>query len=194
MRPISIISLVVAIIAISLSIITLSGKSCPIPSDNILALVGICTTLIVGVSVVDTITIHNLQKQVDGLQKIQYDLKDVIAQCEAKLQEQKDRANISNNLSWGLALIGWQPYSSFLYFFKGLELSLATNQQKGVESCLHCMEQVPKSIARLKKHHQEIDHAKKGKIPLSVPDEICKYEIYRLIKNRVEKVFKDIHQ
>lgn len=66
--------LLFALLAFAFSVMAFFSKQGAIAAEGALALVGICTTLIVGVSVVDTMTIQRMQKDIAELPKLKKDL------------------------------------------------------------------------------------------------------------------------
>lgn len=167
------------------------GFSPPDATGRALTIVSICVTLIVGVSVVDSLTVLNLQKQIEKLAEKQLELQEIKNTHNKRIEEQENLLYISNQLSWGLALINWQPFSSFRYLVKGLEKSLEINHLKGIHSCLMCMENVPKIIKTGKEDFN--DDAKKKGIP-KISDEIKSLDSYKLIKIKVDKIFIEMEE
>lgn len=180
-------SLLLSINALALSALALFSKfSCEVIPTAVLSLIGICCTLIVGVSVIDSLIVHNIQKQIDKLSNAQKEIEKQEEDLKCTIKKYEDNSFIGNQISWGLALINWQPLTSFRYFVKGLEKSLIINHTKGIYSCLICMEQVPKAI---KKYNIDItaDTARKKGLP-QISEDTKKLDEYKLIENRVKKV------
>lgn len=167
------------------------GFSPPDATGRALTIVSICVTLIVGVSVVDSLTVLNLQKQIEKLAEKQLELQEIKNTHDKRIEEQENLFYISNQLSWGLAIINWQPFSSFCYLVKGLEKSLEINHLKGIHSCLTCMENVPKIINTGKEDFN--DAARKKGIP-KISDEIKSLDSYKLIKSEVDKIFNEMEE
>ena len=140
MKPIS---LLLSWTAIILSIVALAGKTEVTGEGGALTIVSICVTMIVGLSVVDSLTVRNIQKRVNRLYDTMKRIEEKEKDFDNKREKQKTSLYISNQVSWGLATLHKYPYTSFRYFMKGLEKSLENKQKKSINSCLKCMEQVP---------------------------------------------------
>ncbi len=186
------ISLLFSWTAIILSIVALVGKTAVTAEGGVLTIVSICVTLIVGVSVVDSLTVHNIQKRIDKLSEEIKKIEEKEKDLENEREKQKASLYISNQVSWGMATLNGLPYTSFRYFVKGLEKSLEANNQKGINSCLKCMEQVPKVIERMKKKGEECDDAGKKKELPAISDIVKELEVYKLVKSRIEKIFEQM--
>lgn len=182
-----------SIIAFALSAMAFFGKyDCNGIPNVILSLIGICCTLIVGVSVVDSITVHNIQKQINKLDDTQIKQEKQEEHLKVLIEEQKSTTYISNQISWGLATLSMQPTASFGYFVKGLEKSLETNNVKAIGICLHCMEQVPKIMKR--KENDSKHHISVQKETPQLSEGIKELETYKLIAERVENVFLNMEK
>lgn len=182
------ISLILSIAAISFSIVALMGHCATTTADGALTIITICVTIIVGVSVIDTLTIHNLEKKIEKLTEKQVEFEAKEKSLNSMMVDQK----INTNISLGVGLVNWLPFTSFSYFVKGLEKALETNNTNGISNCLLCMENVPKVIKRSNIKDFD-DKAKKKGIP-QISEESRRMEAYKLIYSRVEKVFTEMNQ
>lgn len=158
-------------------------------TDGALTLISICVTLIVGLSVVDSLTVHNMHKRMEKLAEKQKELETQEIRLKEEIAEQAVTSFVSTYVSWGLALINTQPFTSFGYFIKGLEKALEKNYTKGISNCLNCMEQVPKVIKQNKGKIK--DEAKKEGCP-QLSDAIKQSDAYKLVEDRIDKVLADM--
>ena len=191
---IKIFSFIFSLAALCISAYAVSGKCCGNIENTALTIVGICTTLIVGISVVDAFAFHStvskMEKRMNELAESQKDFEEKRDEQNKAIARQKDIGEISNNISWGLALLNWLPYTSLRYFTKGLEKSLEVNNVKAINSCIKCMENVPKVMVRLKEN--VINDVAKEKGCPQISEDIKKLDSYKIVKDRVEKVFDEM--
>ena len=100
-----------------------------ITGNNILTLIGICTTLIVGVHVHDAFTIRAISKKTELLDE---KLKHI------EMLEHRDEVHLK--ISLGLTQLQYQPYTTFRFIFKGFVLAanykdaLVEENQEKIES------------------------------------------------------------
>lgn len=190
-KMIRILNFLFSLAALCISAYAVSGKCCGNIESTVLTIVGICTTLIVGISVVDAFSFHfhmnKMENRMDELTKKQNDLEIKRMDLAKKLEEQKVKEDISDKISYGLALLNWLPYTSFKYFIKGFEKSLLANNVKAINSCLICLESVPKLMKE--KEVKITDAAKKKGCP-QISEEAKQLEAYKLVKDRFEKIYE----
>lgn len=143
-----------------LAIISTTGLILSIPTDNVntsgnvLTLVGICTTLIVGIHFYDAFSIRDINKRTELLNE-------KIRQFEM-LQY---RNEIHIKISFGLSQLYYQPYTTFCFLFKGFVMAVDCKDYKCMEQCLGLMEQIPGVINLLKAQNKTV--SKKGKNKIS---------------------------
>lgn len=187
----NIISLLVSISALAISIIALSGKISffPLP-DIILTLVGICATIIVGVSVYDKIAIHSALKLYDTkLQELSEEM-DKMSKLEQEMQRTKTSANILFHFTWGLVYRHQDSFEALEQFWRALLLSANSGDIARAKYSLNYAEQLVQEMAS-----QEIPPKPKSfKIPAEVPETIIKSDVYCAFESRISKLLEDIHQ
>lgn len=157
----------------------------------VLALIGICATLIVGVSVYDSYTIHNIQRRIEEMRRIQNELEKKEQNIVKENNELKNSMYIANQLSWGLALMNLLPYTSFRYCFKGLLKALETNNTKATNNCLKCMNETNK-LLKHKKNDKEVikDSAKYKELPI-IPEKIKALSLFKLVEERLNDIINE---
>lgn len=170
-----------SIIAIIIGFIAFFVKGCCTISEAVLAIIAICTTLIVGFAIVDNLRIHQMEKKIKDLEDI-----------AISLTETKKELSAAFDVSLGVSFINWQPYTAFNYFQKGLEKSICMNNVKWIGQSLKCMENVPKMIQKMNKNGTKIEDKMKSKISLSTPDSIKEYEAYKAFQERIDRIYKEI--
>lgn len=176
-------NLLLSIIALVIGIIAFFSKGCSCVSEIALSLIAICTTLIVGLAVVDTLRMHQMEKRINDLEE-----------SAEHLKEFKRELSAAFETSIGISLLNWQPYTAFGYFQKGLEKSLSMDNIKWIGQCLQCMENVPKMIRKMKEKGMETNEKMKGKIPAKTPDSIKKYEAYKAFQKRIDEIYKKMNE
>lgn len=121
----------------------------------VLSLVGICATLIVGVSVVDTIAVHKLEDKLsiqsnemnNKLNELSKKLEE-ISTLEDKLRKMKKQTNILFHHTWGLAYSNSQPYDALSEFLKALNITVEIGDIKRAKTCITNAEFAVEEIAK----------------------------------------------
>ena len=90
----------------------------------VLSLVGICATLIVGVSVIDAFSVHSL---LHSAEKKMNDLShklEKLSLLEEDVRKMRKQTNILLNYTWGLNFSEHQPYMALVELWKAFELTV----------------------------------------------------------------------
>lgn len=128
-------SFISSIVAIAIALMSLCGKCYSLVSESMIAVIAICTTIVVGIHLYDAWTIHNLEKRLEKLSGV-----------EEQIEEMKHNSNIAFHLSWGLSFINQNPTKAFSECWKSLELSIRANDAIRANTCLNCLESISKKI------------------------------------------------
>lgn len=170
-----------------LAIIATTGLLLMVPTDNIitgnniLTLIGICTTLIVGVHVHDAFTIRAISKKTELLDE---KLKHI------EMLEHRDEVHLK--ISLGLTQLQYQPYTTFRFIFKGFVLAANYKDYKCMEQCLGLLEQVPGVIQRLKAKNMKVNKKGENEINYDLINQITDNEIRNQYERRLKIAIKNV--
>lgn len=166
-----------------LAIISTTGLILSIPTDNVntsgnvLTLVGICTTLIVGIHFYDAFSIRDINKRTELLNE-------KIRQFEM-LQY---RNEIHIKISFGLSQLYYQPYTTFCFLFKGFVMAVDCKDYKCMEQCLGLMEQIPDVIDLLKAQNKTVSEKGKNKISQNLLKQIEDKDVLNSYEKRLDSI------
>ena len=157
----------------------------------VLSLIGVCATLIVGVSVYNTVEVNSVLRKTEGkTEELEKKLKELstIADDVEKLRVQ---ANILFHLTWGMVLKENQPYTALREFWSGFELCVKSEDYNRGKVCINEAIKIAKSIASQK---ETIKMTDKEKIPHEFPIEIKDTKLYRFYRREVDELFEKIKE
>ncbi len=193
-KCINILSFVFSLVALVLSVYAVSCHSGASIPALVLSLVGICATLIVGISVIDTIVLRSVLHKVDDKMEEQAKKMEELSKVEEDLQKTKQRANMLLHLSWGMTLSGNEPYTALLQYWRGFSLASQDNDIKCAKACLVKAEILVKDIAgRARKHPLSLDTPSKKLHEICITDELKSSHAYAAFGDRIEKLLKTIN-
>ena len=100
-------SLIISLVALTLSVVAIFGIHKNIVSfpDLVLTLLGVCATIIVGISVISAVELLHVTRKLKEIDQIQSELK----HAKAKMESMRSKANLVMHIACGLALKDWQP-------------------------------------------------------------------------------------
>ena len=174
MKP-NTISLFFALIASALAIMSFYGSRIALSADSALAVVAVCTTMIVGVSVLDRMTIHDLEKRLNNLEK-----------TEKKLEEIKTNVNIANHVAFGLAFLSWKPESTIKEFYRAIEIAMRAGDVKRTHACVKNLKRLIDMLNEKGVTETEKEKMKDNKIDINDTD------LYPVFKNQLSEIFKSL--
>ena len=169
--------LFVSLIALALAIMSLYGSHIALSLDSAMAVVAICTTMIVGVSVLDRMTIHDIEKRLD-------ELKDV----EKHLDDFKTNMNIIHHVDLGLAFFTWKPDSTIKEVYKAIEIAMKANDAKRTHACVENLQKLVNILNEIK-----VSNDGKKKM-MEYKMDIRDTELYPVFKDQLDKIFKSIEK
>ena len=172
------VSLFIALISISLAIMSFFGRRYTLSPDTALAIVGVCTTMIVGVSVVDRMAIHDIEKRMEKLEDL-----------EKKTDTMKTNANIANHVAFGLAYFNWQPEATIKEIYKAIEIAMRVGDAKRTNTCV---DNLQKLVDLLGKRSEGFSSTQKKKMINSIPKSLENTELYIIFKDKLAKLEKSI--
>lgn len=171
-----------SLIAFALSLMAFFTCGVSVSVENgALALIGICATLIVGVSVVNEVRMRELEKKLKKIDEV-----------EKNLEYLRVHSNIAMRMSWGFAYMSKMPYTAFREFENAYKHALKSNDMHWIDATLQCMEE----IVRIKKDSEDNikkrEESSKRKINSEVPKEIQEIKAYKAFKDRTEKIYSEM--
>lgn len=190
-------SLLISWTAIIFSIVALVGWAPSTAENGALTIVSICVTLIVGVSVIDSLTVYQLNRKLNELESQMRDLKTLkeeIVNNRKDADEKLTRAEQGIYMSWGLSLFKIEPIAAFEQFQKAFKLALEEQKYMDVaKKAIEFMEQVVLEIeAQIKKDKKAYGTILNLRIPNDVPEDIKVLPYYHLFEARIERIYKAI--
>lgn len=193
---IQLISLLLSWTAIIFSIVALVGKAPAAAGDGALTIVSICVTLIVGVSVVDSLVVQKHGEKLRQLEKQIMELKtqkEELRKSQSETTENAYQVKMGVYVAWGLAMFQMEPISAFEQFQKVLKLALVDN--KYVEDASKAVEFMEQLVPRIEEYIVKNDSYKqllKIKIPDRTPEEIKVLSCYATFKDRIDGIYQKI--
>ena len=191
-RIINILSFAFSLLAFASSAYAISSH----PGTNIpsfvLSLVGICATLIVGISVVDTFVLRNALNKVDEKMEEQTKRMEELSTLEKEFRQTKRQINVLFHHTWGLALTDKQPYAAFQEFWRGFTLSAQQNDIKRAQSCLSNAEILVEDIVRRKQEGQVLDTPCMTMLDMVISDNLKSSQVYTAFGDRVERLLEEL--
>ena len=166
-----------SLIALALAIMSLYGSRIALSADSALAVVAVCTTMIVGVSVIDRMAIHDMEKRLDNLNGI-----------EKEIEDMKTNANIANHVAFGLAFFAWKPENTIREIYKAIEIAMKTDDVKRAYTCIKNLQTL---IDILK--NRKVSDEEKRKIMGNNLD-VSETELYPVFKEAIDKLYKSIEE
>lgn len=180
--------LLLSLIAFALSVLAFFSNNKLSTDSGVLTLIGICTTLIVGVSVVDTLRLQQLEEKVKKLKET----KETVEKMSDKLEKLKNDANIALDANWGYTLYTIQPHTAIQQVWKGLKLALLTDDCKKLKTCMevlkHIKEEIKKNGELSKKLNKKLDNN-----VLMIDEDMKNARLYILVKDELDKLLRGIN-
>lgn len=174
---------ILAIISTTGLILTNTTDS-TITSNNVLTLIGICTTLIVGIHFVDVMQLRDIEKRLNELN-----------QKEQLIYDLEKKMKITFNATWGVTYMNYQPYSSLYHFLRAFHLALQYQDCLRAKTCLNGINKAIKRFESLIKEKQSFDDiTDKDKISETLFEEMKKEDLYCVFKADINRVFTKINE
>lgn len=177
-------SYILSLLAFAFSIMAFFGINGDDTGNGILALIGICTTLIVGVNVVDSLRVQKIEKQIEEL--------DDMRTLKADLNKLKQDANIALKATWGISLIKMAPKKAIQETWGAIRLSLIANEASKLSSSYSVMGFLINSIEKDSDLSCRLIKECEQEIPIKIAEEIKGTELYTLEKEKLDKYIKKI--
>lgn len=126
-------SLIFSLVAIAISVMCLPSFGFVAHEGNIIAIIGVCTTLVVGLNIYDAIMVREIDKKSERLQQKINDLE--------KLEY---RSEINFKISCALSTLYDQPFTSFKFMLKALTIAMTNEEAESIEKCFSLLSQYDK--------------------------------------------------
>lgn len=164
------------------------GINGQVTDSSALSLISICTTLIVGVSVVDVVRLEKLEKKIDELKELRRD----VDKQKNELEELRDNANIALDANWGFTLVSVKPQTAVVQLWKAIEKSFKKEDTKRANTCISVLENVIKIIEKDNQIKQELRKETDGHVPIEITESLEYSSLYDTFKSRLEKILQKI--
>ncbi len=177
-------SIILSLVALALSFVAITGIHCfeMNVSDSVLTIIGVCTTLIVGVSVVDAITVRRLERKIEELDKL-----------EKKVRKQTKQSNILFHYTWGMQHWKEHPYTALCDFWKGFTIAAETDDIKRAKSCLANMEALSSEICGMLHSGETISIEDFERVPREVPQSMKDSKVYCAFDTQINALIEKIN-
>lgn len=190
-------SLIISLVALTLSIVAIFGihKNIVGHPDLVLTLLGVCATIIVGISVISALELLQVTRKLKEIDQIKKDIEIANQRMDETKQDMdvmRNHANLALHLSFGLALMEWRPAVTISECLKGFYIALRENDASRAHTCLDILEKVLGRFQNDEIIHNNLKKSYTDKIPKKLPDEYRKLELYKVFEKRLESVFKEI--
>ena len=171
----NLVSLFFSIIALVISIANATCKNfdeCSI-EKFILPLIAICTTLVVGVHLMDAWEVRDIKKRLEKLSNL-----------ENRVEEHKNKGNVALHLNMALSFVRWKPETALRECWKAFELSIVMDDAVRANTCINCLEIITRDITNEKKSIQYY------KDIIKPSNEIANTSLYKVFHKRVEEIIQ----
>lgn len=160
-------SLLISLLALAgVVVLTYCGKPL-FGADSYISIIAICTTLIVGLHIVDSWTIYSLEKRLQELSKV-----------EGEVKKTKEHTNIALHLCMGLGMVSWNSKQAITECWHAFELAIKANDAVRANTCLQCLKVV---IERGKLNVSELN---------LTTEKIESIPLYKVFKSQIPNLIK----
>lgn len=184
----------IALIAFALSVMSIFGNHCKLSSGSAVAIIAVCTTMIVGMSIIDTLALRNALERIDSKIELLNSRINELNLLEEKVCKLRRQCNILFHHSWGLSYLNSQPYDALCEFWKALELCARENDIRRGKSCLQNIEIALNTIINNTAQHIEWKDKKDMSSPFSVSKEMKESSIYVAYCEKIEELIDKINK
>ena len=155
----------------------------------ILSLMGVCATLIVGVSVYNTVDVSStLRKTENKMEAIEVKLVEM-EKLATEIKKIKKQTNILFHHTWGMTQEKDSPYAALHEYWRAFEICVESNDYSRGKSCIDNALKVADLIKSLGKN---INDTGKEDIPHEIPDKLKGTKLYNFYKQEIDTLFEKI--
>lgn len=188
-------SLLLSWTAIIFSIVALVGKAPATAEDSALTIVSICVTLIVGVSVVDAIAVHDILGKYNSKMDAMTERLNELSSLDEQLHKTKRQTNLLLHFTWGLFFSDKQPYMAIAEYWKAIEYAASDNDLKRAKSCINNLEEVVRYVLEEPKQNSDNSNEEDlNDIPKEVPKGMRESNVYIAFAENIDKLISQINQ
>ena len=163
--------------------------------NGTLTIVSICVTLIVGVSVVDAIAVHDILSKYNRKIDAMTERLDELSSLNKQFHKTKRQTNLLLHFTWGLSFSKEQPYTAIAEYWKAIEFAALNDDVKRAKSCIHNLEEVVKRVLEEPKQMADISNKEDlNDIPKEVPKDMRESSVYIAFAERVDELIPQIGQ
>ena len=189
---IKILSFVFSLAALGLSAYAASNQYYADIPTTVLSVVGICATLIVGISVVDAFAVHSaLHRTEEKMNELSQKMEE-LALLEGEVCKMRKQTNILFHHTWGLSFKNHQPYLALAEFWKAFELTVVSKDVKRAKSCIINALEVADEIKQRKENGGKLDEPDMSLIPTETPVAMKNTDVYCVYENDIKKLIDTI--
>ena len=179
-------TLVISLVALALSIISLFGRHCMCVPEVVLTLIGVCTTLIVGVSVVDALTLRSIHQKLDDIKKIEQK----VNATNERINLMREHSNMCFHLAWGVAVLPWQPHTAIKECWNSVRIAMSLDDPQKTHTCVDTTEKIVKMIKK-KPELLNLYRCTAG-IPKEIDAEMKDSELYSTYRVKLKDISKEV--
>lgn len=169
-------SLIFSLIAIAISVMCLPSFGFVAHEGNIIAIIGVCTTLVVGLNIYDAIMVREIDKKSERLQQKINDLE--------KLEY---RSEINFKISCALSTLYDQPFTSFKFMLKALTIAMTNEDAESIEKCFNLLAQYHK----INERHAFAKY-KNDYVIQQIMTEMENCRLYNIYQKRINETLKSV--
>lgn len=179
-------TLVISLVALALSIISLFGRHSMCVPEVVLTLIGVCTTIIVGVSVVDVLTLRSIYQKLDQIKEIERN----IEATNERIDVMREQSNMCFHIAWGVAVLSWQPHTAIKECWKSVRIAMSLEDAQKSHSCIDITEKIVKRI----KERPELSRLYKRTedIPKEIDESMKKSQLYSMYRVKLKDIIKEV--
>lgn len=174
--------LVFALLAFAFSMMAFFGNGCANVENGVLALVGICATLIVGIHVIDEFKIRQIEKKTIEMEKV-----------AEELRKQRNNQNTIIHLSLGLACLSIQPATTLRECWKAIEMAMDNESTLNTNTCIDTTKKLIRKIENDEVLKNKVMDSKE-KLPNEVTEAMVSSKLYRAFSTSLEEILKKFAQ
>lgn len=191
-RCIKVLSFVFSLTALGLSAYAVSHQYCADIPTTVLTLVGVCATMIVGISVVDAFAVHSaLHRTEEKMNELSHKMEE-LTQLEEKVRKMKKQTNILFNHTWGLTFKEHQPYMALVHFWRAFCLAAERKDVKRAKSCVSNALETAYEIKQRKENGGELDLPDMEKLPTEIPQTMKGADVYYAYEDDIKELIDTI--
>lgn len=155
--------------------------------EVVLTLIGICTTLIVGVSVVDALALRSIHQKLDEIKKIEQR----IEATNERISLMRDHSNMCFHLTWGVAILSWQPHTAIKECWESIRIAMSLDDPQKVHACVDKTEKIVKMIKK-EPELRNLYRCTAG-VPKEIDAGMKESKLYSTYREKLENIIKEVN-